>query len=335
MNLEIPGTIIISALAGSHAYGLATEQSDEDYRGVFVTDKKLFYKQEFPLELSDQSNDQSYFEITKFSELLLKSNPSILEMMHYPEENIREIHPAFELYKNENWLSKKCRDSFMGYALSQLRKAYDLKKRINLPENDRELTGADFLDVYVNAEVLRFSDFSDSTENFSVYPLVEEMNMYSLWKNPGSELSFNADNEFSEFKKGTELVGYLRFKKSEFGKYRREYASYFKWKSDTEKQGKAIKGGEYDGKYMMHALRLLFTAKDIAEKGELILVRPEREFLLKVRNHEFEYGELLNQTEDLVHDVKQAFNRSDLPISVDQQKAKNISAEIRTLIYEG
>tara|TARA_B110000977_G_scaffold105278_1_gene137349 strand:+ start:297 stop:521 length:225 start_codon:yes stop_codon:yes gene_type:complete len=70
MDLQIPGHAIQNSLAGIHAYGLNTASSDEDFRGVFVADKHLFYNNDFPAEVRDASNDQSYFELGKFAHLL-------------------------------------------------------------------------------------------------------------------------------------------------------------------------------------------------------------------------------------------------------------------------
>jgi hypothetical protein len=334
MDLKIPGTTLLKALAGSNAYGLATEHSDEDFRGVFVAHKKDFFKLDFQKEVSDETNDQSYFELSKFSELLQKSNPTILEMLSYPEKNIREIHPSFNLFTSENWLSMRAKDSYMGYALSQVRKAYGLKKRINLPDEEKSLDHFDFMEIIKDGEVSSFKKFIKQNENLSVTPVMDDLNLYSLWKCADSSLTFDDKNGFSAFKKGEELVGYLRYRKSEYGKYLKEYKSYFKWKTDQENQEILISGGEYDGKFLMHAFRLLYTVKDIAEKGELILVRPEREFLLKVRNHEFQYGELINKSEDLIQEVREAFKKTDLPENIDEEKVKSISAEIRAAVYD-
>jgi predicted nucleotidyltransferase len=70
MDLQIPGHAIQNSLAGIHAYGLNTASSDEDFRGVFVADKHLFYNNDFSAEVRDASNNQSYFELGKFAHLL-------------------------------------------------------------------------------------------------------------------------------------------------------------------------------------------------------------------------------------------------------------------------
>jgi len=208
-----------------------------------------------------------------------------------------------------------------------------LKKRINLPQTEKALDGFDFMEILSNGEVKKFKELYEAGDYLSVTPVMDDLNLFSLWQSSDSKLSLNEQNEFSAFKKGDELIGYLRFKKSDYSKYLREYRSYFKWKTDQEHHKILINGGEYDGKFLMHAFRLLYTVKDVAEKGELIIMRPEREFLLKVRNHEFQYGELINKTEDLIQEVREAFKRSDLPSEVDKEKAGNISAEVRAAIY--
>jgi len=40
--MHIPN-LLLNCQSGSHAYGLATETSDEDFRGVFFADKADFY----------------------------------------------------------------------------------------------------------------------------------------------------------------------------------------------------------------------------------------------------------------------------------------------------
>ena len=70
------------------------------------------------------------------------------------------------------------------------------------------------------------------------------------------------------------MIGYLVFDKQAYAKYSREYRSFFKWKDDRVKFGYSRGEGEYDGKFLMHTFRLLYTSKDIATKGKIILERP-------------------------------------------------------------
>jgi len=217
MGIEIPGTVLLKALGGSHAYGLAVETSDEDYRGVFAAQKNTFYKLDFPKEVSDERNDQSYFELSKFSELLVKSNPSVLEFLAYPKANIVEEHPAFSLFKEDNWLCKKCEDSFLGYAYGQIRKAYKLKKRINPPVEEEMLTAYHFMEVFTGGRKQALVDFTQ--KQFSVSDIEGEENLYALWKSNDSELELNESHHFLGKKKGTDLLAYLKFRRQDYSKY--------------------------------------------------------------------------------------------------------------------
>ena len=66
--------------AGSISYGTNTPTSDEDFRGIFVADKKFirtpFYKQN-EYRHPDQKDSVSY-ELNKFMLLYTECNPNIL-----------------------------------------------------------------------------------------------------------------------------------------------------------------------------------------------------------------------------------------------------------------
>jgi len=54
---ELPGTVVGAVLAGSWAYGLATEDSDVDVRAVFCADPRLLLGLEPPPETLEVSRD--------------------------------------------------------------------------------------------------------------------------------------------------------------------------------------------------------------------------------------------------------------------------------------
>ena len=334
MDLHIPGHIILSALAGSHSYGLNVASSDEDFRGVFVADKHSFYAGNFPAEVSDKSNDQSYFELSKFAHLLSKNNPTVLEFLNFPERCIREKHPIFSLFMEEDFLTKQCQNSYVGYALGQIRKAYNLKKRISFPDKEKKKSFLDFCSVLKDGQLIPFNESGILNSGISVSELLNQKDVYALWKSDSADsLALNSDHYFQNKKEGSVLIGYLVFDKQAYAKYSREYRSFFKWKDDRVKFGYSRGEGEYDGKFLMHTFRLLYTAKDIATKGEIILKRPEKEHLLNIRNHKFEFNGLIKEAEDLVEEVRYLFGKSDLPDEVDSQKVAGIVNEIREEFY--
>ncbi|MFK7755329.1 MAG: nucleotidyltransferase domain-containing protein [Flavobacteriales bacterium] len=331
--MNIPGTILLNALAGSHAYGLNIATSDEDYRGVYAVDKADFYALNFPAEVSDETNDRSYFELSKFSELLFKNNPTVLELLAYPERCIREKHPAFDLFKPEDYLTKHCQNSFTGYALGQIRKAYNLKKRISIPADQKQKTPLDFCKVMVNGTSVSFHESAITDEGYSATELEPEKGLFALWKNPSGSIVFNEDIYLVNKQKGEKLAGYMLFDRAAYSKHAKEYKSFYLWRKERDSKEKVRGGKEYDGKFMMHTFRLLYTAKDIATKGEIILERPEKQHLLSIRNQEFEFNPLIREAEDLVEEVRALFRTCGLPEEVNSNTHYERVAEIRNAIY--
>lgn len=115
--------IIYEVLSGSHAYGLATETSDEDIRGVFLPTAEELLGFSYP-ETKEAKPDKVYHSLRKFMHLALKANPSILAWLWVEPRFIRvSSWIADEMRNNRHrFLSKSVRDTFGGYAMSQLKK---------------------------------------------------------------------------------------------------------------------------------------------------------------------------------------------------------------------
>lgn len=129
-----PGNhLLLRCRSGSHAYGLATEQSDEDLRGVFLLPYERLLGLDYLPQIADATNDRSYYELGRFLELLGKANPTALELLGTTGEDVLYRHPALETFRVEDFLTKACRHTFAGYASSQIRKARGLNKKVHNP----------------------------------------------------------------------------------------------------------------------------------------------------------------------------------------------------------
>ena len=132
-DLKSQNLILFEVISGSKSFGLNTPTSDTDIKGVFYLPKEQFYGLEYIPQISNATNDEVYYEIGRFVELLLKNNSNILEILASPEDCILYKHPLMERLKIENFLSKLCKDSFAGYAVTQIKKARGLNKKIVNP----------------------------------------------------------------------------------------------------------------------------------------------------------------------------------------------------------
>ncbi len=114
---------ILQCLVGSHAYGLATEESDEDRLGVFVTPTKNLLGIFQPKETVDRREpDICFHEIGKFIHLALKANPTILELLFLDDYEVLTTDGQRLIDNRNAFLSQRISASYGGYALSQIRR---------------------------------------------------------------------------------------------------------------------------------------------------------------------------------------------------------------------
>ncbi len=143
-SIKTHNLLLFEAISGSRAFGLATETSDTDIRGVYYLPKEDFFGLNYIPQISNETNDITYYEIGRFVELLQKNNPNILEVLASPEDCILYKHPLMDLLKPEDFLSKLCKDTFAGYAVSQIKKAKGLHKKILNPVDKERKSILDF-----------------------------------------------------------------------------------------------------------------------------------------------------------------------------------------------
>ena len=129
--IEEPKHLLLKSISGSRAYNLALPSSDTDMKGIFVLPQKELYGLTYTDQVANETNDETYFEIGKFIDLLCKNNPNILELLSVPEQWVLFRHPLMDLIKPEDFLSRLCFDTFAGYAKTQIKKATGLNKKIN------------------------------------------------------------------------------------------------------------------------------------------------------------------------------------------------------------
>lgn len=114
---------IVKHYAGSHAYGTSTPESDVDFRGIFLAEKKFIITPFFNVrEVNDTTEeDTKFFELNHFMELCVDANPNILETLWVDEQDIvmkNEMYDHLRSYRSE-LLSTKIAYTYTGYAHNQ------------------------------------------------------------------------------------------------------------------------------------------------------------------------------------------------------------------------
>jgi predicted nucleotidyltransferase len=125
IGVDLRPYIIYRCQVGSKAFGLASDSSDDDIRGIFLPPARLHWSlRRLPeqLEFNDGERDEVFWELEKFLRLALKANPSVLETLWTPmvlqaDETARELRSI-----RHSFLSKHVYKTYSGYVLSQFRR---------------------------------------------------------------------------------------------------------------------------------------------------------------------------------------------------------------------
>ncbi|MFC5803502.1 DNA polymerase beta superfamily protein [Streptomyces formicae] len=114
---------IYSCVMGSRAFGLATDGSDTDRRGVFLAPTPLYWRFEKPpTHVEGPADEQFSWELERFCELALRANPNILECLHSPLVEHADATGRELLALRDAFLSRQVHETFVRYAAGQRRK---------------------------------------------------------------------------------------------------------------------------------------------------------------------------------------------------------------------
>lgn len=113
---------VYACVMGSRAFGLATETSDTDRRGVFLAPTPLFWGFEKPPTHVEGPREEEFsWELERFCQLALRANPTVLECLHSPLVERIDATGRELLTLREAFLSRQVHQTFAGYAGSQLK----------------------------------------------------------------------------------------------------------------------------------------------------------------------------------------------------------------------
>jgi len=348
-NLKSQNLILFEVISGSKSFGLNTPTSDTDIKGVYYLPKEKFFGLEYVPQIANATNDEVYYEIGRFVELLLKNNPNILEILATPEDCILYKHPLMEQLQLQDFLSKLCKDSFAGYAMTQIKKARGLNKKIVNPMAKEKKSLLDFCHVLKGYDTVLLPAFLSEKqwkqEQCGLISLPNSKGMFALFHDATNTSGYKGivqkenSNEvsLSSIPKGKEPIGYLSVNQDGYSKYCKEYTEYWEWieKRNKERYNTNQQHGKnYDSKNMMHTIRLLQTAEQILSAGKLNIKVPNREELLAIKAGEMEYDALLEMADDLIASIEKHHATSTLPERPDTEKAVEVLIGIREALYQ-
>lgn len=349
-------------IRGSQLYGLNTPESDLDTGAVYADEFENILSDNVTEFVTIGKGDDTEIELQKFIRLLIKSNPNMLEALFASDEFVIYKHPVFDILRDNKdmFLSKEIFKALGGYAISQIHKARGLNKKINNPIVEKpnmydymfvpDRQGSMPIKKYVEKHFIdtKYDGTNKDEINSKVLEFLSKIGITSI---PNMQFIFGAyEGDFKGIisPDGHQLLFssipdynsvpsfYIHYDSNKYSTACREYKEFKEWEQNrNEIRYKSNLTKNYDSKNMMHSFRLLAMAIEVAKYNKLIINRRDidREFLLDIRNHKFEYDELITKLEDMNTDLIESIKTNDLPEHVDEDKARSILLEMRKKLY--
>lgn len=290
----IPARTIFLTRAGSHAYGLATPESDLDLRGVAIPPSEYFLGFAQRFEQADATDpDLVIYDIRKFFQLAAACNPSILELLWTAGEDHLVITPLGQrlLEHRALFLSRRARHTFSGYAVAQLKRINTHRRWLVTPPTHKP-TRAEF--GLPETSVL-------SADILGAIEAVEQKAAQDLAAIPAHVMD-------------------LYRRERAYQNALREWRQYEHWKAHRNPKRAALEAKMgFDGKHAAHLVRLMRMCREILETGAVVVKRPDREELLAIRNGAWSYEQLMQWSEQEDHALEEISEHSPLPSAPDSR----------------
>jgi predicted nucleotidyltransferase len=300
--MEDRRSVILEVVHGSRAYGLATDASDTDVKGIFVAGRVAVLGYRGGPSQIEPSPERVLYEIRRFFTLAAACNPTVIELLFTDERDRLLVTPEGErlLAARDAFLSRRAGDSFGRYGLSQLRRIKTHRRWLLHPPAGRPARADHGLPdrTVVSRDQLGAAEALLGTRRIA-----------------GSDLSPN----------------FLAIIERE-RRYRaalREWQQYQEWLAHRNPaRAELERRFGYDTKHALHLLRLLRMAVEILGTGRVHVRRPDAEELLAVRRGALAFEELLEQAERLGARLEELAAGSPLPERPDETRLDALCAEL-------
>lgn len=137
----------------------------------------------------------------------------------------------------------------------------------------------------------------------------------------------------SSIPKGEKPICFMTYNQNGYESHCKKYKEYQEWvtKRNPVRYESNLKSN-YDCKNMMHCVRLIHMGKELAEgKGFNVVRTWDRQMLLDIRNHKYEYDEIIDYVEKLYKETDEMSKTCNLPDTVDKEKINQLLIEARKL----
>jgi predicted nucleotidyltransferase len=364
---------IFVTLAGSHAQGTARGASDLDVRGVCIAPFRTrvslfreFQQSEGPLDDTlwtllmprlerhptaslaiTRKSEGVIFDLAKFLGLCAAANPNALEVLFADPEDWLFETPAWRRLHDarRRFLSRKVQQTYVGYAVAQLRKikthrswlldpprrkptreAFGLPSSSTLGRDDQNR-----IEQGIAAKIRSYG--IDDLEMPKPLRVAIQERLRAFWTDtlaaPDEELDGRLRAVATHaVQLPAETVAALNAER----RYRsamKHWEAYQVWQAERNPMRAELERRHgYDTKHGMHLLRLMRTGLEILETGELRVRRNDAQELLAVRDGALSFEALQAMAGELQRSMEAAAARTQLPADIDYKWIDDLAVEL-------
>lgn len=300
---------VIFGKSGSYSYGLNTETSDLDLKGVAIPPKEYFFgfmnkfEQAELKKTKDSDIEFVIYDIRKFFNLCADNNPNIIELLWLDSADYLKVTPIGEkiIAARELFLSKRARYSFAGYAFGQLQriklhrahllnppKAEPQREDYGLPKDKKLIT---------------------SDQHGAMKELLEKGSLQEDDLSPNFLQSLAKEKAYFQAK--------------------RQWDQYQEWKKSRNPARAELEAKfGYDCKHASHLVRLLRMCREILVDHKVVVKRPDREEILAVKNGMWKYDELIEWAKQQEITLDHLYETSTLRKEADRSALHKLCIEL-------
>jgi len=343
---DLQQNTILLSIAGSRVYGTATNSSDVDVKGVAIPPSSYYLGFLNRFEQADKSTqlepftgllnadelaasraqklEGSVYELRKFINLAIESNPNIWDVLFCRQEEVRLLSPEGQRLREnrELFISARARWSFSGYAHSQLKRILSHRQWLLNPPTkapsradfglpECTLFPADQLSAAEAAIRLQMDNWLFNLEGVPETTVIQIQNQIAahlseiqtaLGHNTQQEMLYEAAGRAIGL--GKDVMHVLQ-QERKYNAAQGYWSQYNNWVRNRNSERAALEAKcGYDSKHASHLVRLLRMSREILTTGEVHVWRGpggpnDAHELLAIRAGEWSFEHLINYANDI------------------------------------
>lgn len=299
--------ILFKGIFGSRLYETHSEDSDEDFKGLFLpTVKECIlggYSRNINIKTnlkkdvknSAEDSDTELYALQEFIKLALQGQTVAVDMLSTPKDKTLITSPEWEiLVNNRRRFYTKKMNAFLGYS-----RAIGLKYQNRAEKLNAFKDAAEILSKF--DKKLQLKEIWDSLPENEFYSKITDDQNRKFFEINGKKMQEFATIEF--------VLELINIQISDYGKRVKQ----------------AVENGNVDWKGLSHAFRVAYELKQIIKEGDLVFPLPETEFIKQVKYGQLNFVNdgLADKLQNLLDEVGDLCHGSSLPEKPDRKWAED------------